>query len=52
MESESSYNTPIFKDTEYTECSRCDGDGWIYSAGDHKVPCIICNGTGQIEITD
>lgn len=52
MESELIYNTPIFsKDKEYTECERCDGDGWI-EMYEEKMTCPICNGTGKIEIND
>lgn len=61
MESELRYNTPIFsKDAEFTECECCSGDGWIFGDIDdeddngeqRKYNCHVCDGSGQIEITD
>lgn len=56
MESELSYNTPIFsKDVEYTECEYCFGDGWIYLEYDPNntkdtCTCPACHGTGNMPI--
>jgi len=54
-------NTQVFdKDKRYSECERCDGDGWLFGDIDdeddngdqRKYTCPNCNGTSQIEIED
>jgi DnaJ-class molecular chaperone len=54
MESETSYNTPIFdKDVKYCDCEDCNGSGvvieYIEDVWRHE-PCPRCEGTGQLEI--
>jgi len=53
----SNINEPDQRDAEFTECSRCDGDGWIFGDGyiipsNEKLTCPVCKGDKQIEITD